>query len=626
MKTIKELEQSIQRHKILYYQGRPEISDAEYDKLEEALRKIDPENVILQSVGAQPVSGQKVTHKTKMLSLAKTYSIEELKKWMKDIESVSMFKLDGVSCSLVYEDGRLSLAKTRGDGSQGEVITEKVIWVQNIPREIELKGEVEIRGELYCEESDFIGLAEEMESIGLNRPSNQRNIVAGLMGRKEHFYLAKHIKFQAFEILVAESRFQKESDKFYFLKKQHFEIPDIVVHNDDSKLKEVIDEAQEFMSKGEYQIDGLVFVYNDIGLQNDLGETSHHPRYKMAYKFQGDTKTTEVERIEWQVSRNGTLTPVAKVKKVELSGAMISSVTLHNYGMVRQFNIKKGDHIEIVRSGEVIPKFLNVIKEAKGDFEAPGECPSCQSELIVEDIRLKCINPECPAQIKETILNYMKKIGIEDISSKRLDEMIKKKLVTRISDLYRLSGDDFYKLDKVKDKLANKLYQNIQNTKDQQLDRLLGAIGISGGAQTKCQKLVNEGFDSLEKLEALSLEDLIEVEGFAEKSASEFYQSFKQKLPIIKELVSLGMTFKEKEKRESKISGLKICITGALSEKRSVIEERIRDHGGSTLGSVSKKTDILVTNEQSSDSKKFVKAKELGIKIISEQELKDLIG
>jgi DNA ligase (NAD+) len=627
MNRILELESLIRYHKALYYQGRPEIHDHEYDSLEEELRGLDPENAILQMVGSAQISGKKVKHDSKMLSLNKTYKADELLKWIENRDTVSTFKVDGVSCSLLYKDSEFVLGKTRGDGSVGEDITEKLRWISNVPMKLENRkksGNLEIRGELYCDELSFFKLAEEMEAIGLERPKSQRNIVAGLMGRKENLELCRYLKFMAFDLMYDEhdERCKFEMEKLHELQEFHFEIPLAILHRNNNGVEERIVEAEAFMTSGEYLIDGLVFSYNDCETHEELGSTAHHPRYKMAFKYQGESKQTVLNDITWQVSRNGILTPIGEVEPVELSGAKISRVTLHNYGMVKQNNLKKGDLIEIIRSGEVIPKFLSVVKESTSDFEIPRNCPACNSLVEIEEIRLFCTNDECPAKIKEQILNFIKKIGIDDLSGRRLDELINKNLVKKISDLYRLEIDDFLKLDKTKEKLAQKLYKSIQGTKSTNLIVFLSALGIQGGAINKCEKVIEAGFDSIDKLKSMSVDSLMEVDSFAEKSSSEFVKSLGTKWELVDELINLGFEFEAIRAVESNaLEGKKFCITGTLSMKRSEIEKIIKSNGGKIASSVSKNLDYLITNDTESSSSKFKKAKDLNIPILNEDAL-----
>jgi DNA ligase (NAD+) len=624
LSRIQKLEAEIIKHKALYYQGRPEISDSEYDKLEAELKKLDPKNPTLMIVGSTTSASDKIKHDKKMLSLEKTYVMDDLFSWKGTEDILSTMKLDGISCSIIYQDGDLSLAKTRGDGSFGENITKKVMWITNVPKLITQKNKVEIRGELFCDEKSFFELSSEMTKIGLEKPTSQRNIVAGLMGRKDNLELCRYIKFMAFDYL-SDERLKTEDDKFKILTKNGFLTPDYEVHNDKKSIIEVIEKARDFMVEGDYQIDGVVFTFNKMALHEEMGETSHHPRYKMAFKFAGESKTTTLKEIIWSVSRNGILTPVGDVEPVELSGAMISKVTLHNYGMVSANNLKKGDVIEIIRSGEVIPKFLSVIKPSNNEFIIPERCPSCDSKVEIVDIRIYCRNEFCPGKNKEIILNFIQKIGIDDLSGKRLDELLNAKLVKTIPDLYRLEVADLMKLDKVKDKLSNKLIDSIQKSKQVDLITFLSALGLTGGAFSKCEKVVRAGFDNITKIMNLSLEQLMKVESFAEKSATEFLSSLHEKKDMIKELVDLGFEFSVEETRETKITGMKICITGALTEKRPVIEDKIREGGGIVVSSVSKNTDMLVTNETDPASSKYKKALDLKIKIITEAKLLKLL-
>ena len=628
MDRVLELEKLIKHHKILYYRGIPEITDQEFDDLEDELKKLDSNNSVLEMIGSQELPDKKIKHEHKMLSLDKTYKVEDLKDWMGENEVVSTFKLDGVACSLIFENQKLKLAKTRGDGTFGEDITQKILWVENIPKKISKapSKSFEVRGELYCSEESFFHLAEEMVSEDLERPSSQRNIVAGLMGRKENLELCRFINFQAYDFITENKKLKKEMEKFQILKSLGFEIPEVELHKNHKSIQTAIEKAKTFMGEGEYNIDGLVFTFNDLEKQDQMGVTSHHPRYKIAFKFQSQSAKTRILEIIWSVSRNGILTPVGNIEPVELSGAKISRVTFHNYGLVKQYELKKGDEIEIIRSGEVIPKFISLIKSSKNKFEIPGKCPECSSKVKIDDIRLYCSNPQCPGKIKEIILNFIQKIGIEDLSSKRLDELIEAKLVKNIPDLYRLKKEDLLKLDKVQETLASKLIKTIENSKKVDLITFLSALGISGGAYNKCEKIVHNGYNTLDKIKHLTPEKLKEIESFAEKSSVEFYSSLKEKFSLIDKLVDLGFKFEKKKEVQTPITGKKICITGALSEKRSAVEGKIMEFGGIVVTSVSENTDYLLTNETESSSSKFVKAKKLKVPLITEAEFFKLIS
>ncbi|MCO4752925.1 MAG: NAD-dependent DNA ligase LigA [Bacteriovoracaceae bacterium] len=620
IKEIKELEGELLRHKNLYYQGKAEISDYEYDQLEEKLKLLDPHNPVLTFVGTNFFKSEKVEHNSKMLSLNKTYKLEELTKWMDARELISTFKIDGSSCSLIYEKGRLVLAKTRGDGKFGEKITSKVLHIEHVPKVIaEYEKDFEVRGEIFCREEDFIHLSQQMEKLNLEKPTSQRNIVAGLLGRKENIELARFLSFQAFEFISKEEQLKTEEEKFKLLRNLGFETPEFNKAKSNKELEIQINEAREFMSQGDYLIDGLVFSLNDLELHDRLGETAHHPRYKIAFKFEGEMKPTVIKDISWQVSRNGILTPVANVEKVELSGAQVSRVTLHNFGLVRQFELKKGDKINIIRSGEVIPKFIDVVESSKNEFSYPEVCPSCSEKTYVEDIRLVCKNPTCPEKVKDEILNFIRKMGIENLSDKRLEELINAKVIQDIPSLYDLNVEKLMQMDKVKEKLASKIVNSIEDSKQVELTTLLASLGISGGAFNKCEKIVHNGFDTWEKIKSLTPEKLIEIESFAEKSSMEFARSLQSKIPLVESLLEKGIEVKKSSvKTDTKIAGKKFCITGSLSMKRADLQKIIKENGAVAVSSVTSATDYLITNDVESSSSKFKKAKQLAIPILSE--------
>lgn len=624
---IKDLEYLILKHKNLYYQGRAEISDFEYDRLEDDLKDLCPESPILAMVGSTLFRDEKVEHDKKMLSLNKTYKLDELIKWSGEKDTLSTFKIDGSSCSLVYESGNLKMAKTRGDGRFGENITRKILFIDHVPKQVQKRVSFEVRGEVYCTEESFIRISQEMEKKNLERPSSQRNIVAGLLGRKENIEFCQYLSFQAFELLSEDIELQTEEEKFHTLQELGFETPDFFINRSKEDFQARLDESKNFMAYGNYLIDGLVFSFNDLGLHSSMGETAHHPRYKMAFKFQGETKVTSILSIAWQVSRNGILTPVANVSPVEISGAKVSRVTLHNYGMLKQHNLKVGDTIEIVRSGEVIPKFLAVVKSSEEKFQRPLKCPSCGENIFEEDIRLVCKNDVCPDKVKDEILNFIRKIGIEDLSTKRLEELIKANLVKDIPSLFEITKEQLLTLDKVQDKLADKVLANINKAKEASLTTVLASLGISGGAFNKCEKIVLNGHDTIDKILELTPAKLELIESFAEKSANEFIRSLKTKKKIIKKLRGYGFDFKHlvKARKTSPIAGQKFCITGTLSMKRSELQQVVKENGGIVQSSISKDTSYLITNDAESSSSKFKKAKQLGVSVISEEQFFTLI-
>ena len=466
---VEKLANEIYKNKRLYYAGNPAISDYDFDKLENELRTLAPNHPVLSFVGTDDgQNGKKVAHAKAMLSLQKTYDFAELAKWVEKNPSVGMWKVDGNSLSLVYEDGKLVVAKTRGDGKMGEDVTEKAIWVSDIRRSFNEDYSLEIRGELYCSESKFGDLAEYMESKGLDRPTSPRNIVAGLLGRKSHVSLARYFNFLAFDVISDDPRLQfaTEMEKFSWLKEMGFSLPNPKLIEDEKTLETYVEEVKNYMDDGDVGLDGVVFSYDKTSLHEELGETAHHPRYKISFKWQGETAVSKIDQIIWATSRLGVVTPVAQIIPVELSGAKITNITLHNAEHVRAYNLKSGDEIRLVRSGEVIPKFLEVVNATEGHYQWPKRCNSCETELNFDGVRLKCPNKEtCPAQQKGTILNWIKNAGIDSLSEKRLDSMMDMDLVKKSSDLYLLSVDDFLKLPLTKEKMAQKLFRKYKRFK-----------------------------------------------------------------------------------------------------------------------------------------------------------------
>jgi DNA ligase (NAD+) len=623
---VAELAAAIMHHKRLYYAGKPEISDAAYDRLEAELRSLDPDHPALQSVGSAPApSGSKrQAHDIPMLSLNKTYKEEDLVAWMGQEPIVGTPKVDGNSLSLIYRQGNLVMAKTRGDGRVGEDVTDKVRWIPDCLKKLDQSVDVEVRGEVYCTTHQFAGLVQEMLDRGLERPNNPRNIVAGLLGRKVHVDLCRFFNFFAFEALGLE-KIATEMEKFDWLSARGFRVPSHKLLQSAEEISDYLGEVKRWMEEGEIAYDGAVFSYNRLSLHQQLGSTGHHPRYKLSFKWQGQTAIATIEDIVWATSRLGIITPVAVIEPVNLSGARITNITLHNAEHVKAYNLKKGDQIEIVRSGEVIPKFLQVVEAKPGNHRWPEQCPSCHSKVEFDGVRLKCVNQDdCPAQRSGFILNWIRAAEIDDLSEKRLEQLIQSGLVEHVADLYRLTEEDFLKLPATKEKMAAKLYKNIQSTCKLPLARFLNGLGIEGAGMRTWEKLL-EHYPSLEAVMGMTVTELTEIEGFAQKSAEQIVHGLKVKKPVIQRLLKVGVQPQAPKRKHAPgsgpLAGKQFVITGALSRPRDEIERAIREAGGKTGSSVSKNTFALVTNETDTGSSKMKKAKELGIPIWSEDQL-----
>lgn len=631
---IETLAEQVLRHKALYESGQPEISDQAYDRLEDELRALAPNHPALTTVGAAlAISGRKAEHQTPMLSLNKTYDRDELLTWINGHPVVGTLKVDGVSMSLVYQDGRLNQGKTRGNGWVGEDVTSKVVWVADILPSLnakQLPQMLEIRGELYCTESRFVKLCEEFDKLGLERPSSPRNIVAGLLGRKTQLQLMRFFNFFAFSIVDADRLLGLSSEMQVqdWLKNAGFRLPAPARLTTAQEVDHYLAMVKSRMEEDEIGLDGAVFSFDDLGYHRELGNTAHHPRSKLSFKWQGQTAHSTIRQVTWATSRLGIVTPVAVIDPVNLSGATITNVTLHNAAHVKLYNLKPGDLVEIVRSGEVIPKFLQVVQAAKGHYDWPKQCPSCQTPLEFDDVRLSCPNQaNCPAQQVGMILNWIVATEIDDLSEKRLLPLVESGKVDTIPDLYRLSRDDFFVIPQVKDKMADKLYANIQRSKKLPLTRFLRGLGIEGGGTTTWEKLLAV-FPGLGALRQASADEIVAVDGFAEKSAQQIVEGLAERAQLIDALLAVGVVpiFEPIKSVAGSLTGKTLVITGELSKPRSEIEKAIKLAGGKTAGAVSKNTFAVVTNDPTSQSSKMQKARELGIKILSEAELEQLLA
>jgi DNA ligase (NAD+) len=625
---VAELAAAIMHHKRLYYAGKPEVADAVYDRLEEELRSLDPEHPALEFVGTAPSSSgsKRQTHDIPMLSLNKTYKEEDLASWMGSEPIVGTPKVDGNSLSLIYRQGVLVMAKTRGDGRVGEDVTDKVRWIPDCLKKLDQAVDLDVRGEVYCTTHQFAGLVQEMLDRGLERPNNPRNIVAGLLGRKVHVDLCRFFNFFAFEALgPGLEKIPTEMAKFDWLDQRGFRVPAHKLLQSAEDISAYLGDVKRWMEEGEIAYDGAVFSYNRLALHQQLGSTGHHPRYKLSFKWQGQTAVAVIDEIVWATSRLGIITPVAVIEPVNLSGAKITNITLHNAEHVKAYNLKKGDQIEIVRSGEVIPKFLQVVQPKPGNYKWPDKCPSCHGKVEFDGVRLKCVNQDdCPAQRSGFILNWIRAAEIDDLSEKRLEQLIQCGLVEHVADLYRLKENDFLKLPATKEKMASKLHTNIQASCQLPLAKFLNGLGIEGAGMRTWEKLL-EHYPSLDAIMAMTATELMEIEGFAQKSAEQIVHGLKVKKPVIQRLLKVGVEPQAPKRKHAPgsgpLAGKQFVITGSLSRPRDEIEKAIREAGGKTGSSVSKNTFALVTNDTDTGSSKMKKAKELGIPIWSEDQL-----
>lgn len=627
MMSLPQLVEEILRHRRLYTAGTPEIADAAYDALELRLQTLAPDHPILQRVGAEVGIEGKVEHHIPMLSLAKTYEVDALFEWAQDRPVVGTWKIDGVSLSLVYQDGALVQAKTRGDGQWGEDVTHKVAWILDchprLPATAPI-GELEIRGEVYCSEESFSHLLLEMEQLGLEPPSNPRNIVAGILGRKQHLSLARFFSFFAFDGLfpAGSAPFFTETAKYDQLQAWGFTTPFHETLRGTSEITAFLSKVREQSTEQDVGIDGAVLALDDLSLQESLGATSHHPRYKLAFKWQGESAVSRICGIVWATSRLGIVTPVAQIDPVQLSGATISNVTLHNAAYVKGFHLKVGDRIELVRSGEVIPKFLRVVESHVGECSVPMQCPSCHSALRFDEVRLLCENATCVAQQFGLLLNWIRCVGIDDLSEKRLQQLMDHGLVQTIADLYRLRKEDLLQLPLTQEKMATKILANIDKTRSLSTAKFLSGLGIGGMGIVSWEKVLLL-YPTLAALQAASEAELAAIKGFAEKSAQQIVAGLQQRKGDIEALLAAGLQLHTAQRRTvtGPLLGQSFVITGTLTRPRQEIESAILAAGGKVASKVTSKTTALILEDLASTSSKAQEARALGIPLWREVDL-----
>lgn len=633
---VAQLAEEILRLKRLYYAGKPGATDSAYDNLEDELRRLSPDHPVLAVVGAGVTDdgGAKIQHTEPMLSLQKTYERADLTTWMGTEEVVGTVKVDGVSLSVLYEKGALKLAKTRGNGRIGEDVTAKVLWIPDVRPHLDLPVTCEIRGELYCTEPNFLKLSDAFAALDLERPTSPRNVVAGLLGRKSHIDLARYFNFFAFSVAGPDGALglTTEEEASKWLENQGFRLPHARLIKSEEELDEYLEFVRALADDGDVGVDGAVFSLNSFARQRALGNTSHHPRFKISFKWQGATAVSTIRTVAWATSRLGVVTPVAVIEPVNLSGATITNVTLHNAAHVKAYNLKAGDQIEVVRSGEVIPKFLQVVRPAPGEYAWPDTCRACATKLVFDDVRLRCPNTDaCPAQQLGAILNWIRAAEIDDLSDKRLQPLIDLGKVRWAPDLYRLTPDDFCAIPLIKEKMAAKLHANIEKSKQLPLARFLNGLGIEGAGLTTWEKLL-ETFHGLEPLRAATAAQIADIDGFADKTAEQITLGLAEKSALIDALLKAGLKpdvtpyLASARATDGPLVGKTLVITGALSRPRAEVERAIKTAGGKCSGAVSKATHAVVTDEPESTSTKMKKARELGIPIWSEADLMKAIG
>lgn len=650
-KRIDELVKLLNYHSQLYYvEDRNEITDYEYDMLQQELRELEEQfpqfvrsDSPTQRVGGKAISiFEKVTHRVQMGSLQDVFSFEQVRSFIETVQQavdkpqfVVEPKIDGLSVSLEYHNGELAIGSTRGDGFVGEDVTSNLKTVKSIPIKInEELPLIEVRGETYMPRNVFLKLVKEQEDNDEQPFKNPRNAAAGSLRQKDPKIAAKRkldiFVFNVQQIEGKELTSHKES--LDYLKTLGFKtIPD---YKRVSTADEVIDCIKAIGEKRfdlPFDIDGVVIKVDDFRQREVLGATAKVPKWAVAYKFPPEEKTSKLLDIELNVGRTGAITPVAVFEPVFLAGTSVSRATLHNQDFIREKNISVGDIIKVRKAGDIIPEVLgSVEKHGDGVFTLPECCPVCGTKLVKseEEAAVRCPNVECPAQIFRSIVHFASKgaMNIDGLGPQIVHTLLDNKLITSVAGLYTLSENELLQLYNFKEKSVNNLLNAIEKSKSNSLDRLVFGLGIRNIGQASA-KLLCDKFGDLDNIMNASAEQISEIDGFGGVMAQSVYNAFHEEhmIELIKRLKECGINTKyEKIQIDDRFAGKTFVLTGTLPTlKRSEAKALIEKYGGKASGSVSKKTDYVLAGEEAGS--KLDKAQQLGIEIITEEQFKDMI-
>jgi DNA ligase (NAD+) len=663
-KKIEPLREKIRHHEYRYYVlDDPEITDAEFDKLMNALKKLEADHPELvtpdsptQRVGGKPREGfVKAKHSSPMLSLDNAYSEEELRDWERrvhelsgrtDIEYMCELKLDGMSLALVFSDGRLERGITRGDGSVGEDVTSNVRTVRSVPLSVSkdklkkagIPTDFEVRGEMLMPIAAFRKLNEDRQQQGLSTFANPRNFTAGTVRQLEPGITAQRRMDYFAYMLLKDGRtyFDRQSKAMDALEAAGFKV------NPNRKLVKNLEEVWKFIQNWEgkreslpYEIDGIVVKVDRTALQDELGFTGKAPRWAIAYKYAAHGAITKVEDIVPQVGRTGKLTPVAWLTPVPIGGTTVSRATLHNMDFVEELGVKIGDWVEVERGGDVIPKVVKVVEDAEHprghkNFEMPEHCPVCGGNVVRTpgEADHRCVNANCPAKLQGTILHFASRhvMDIDGLGEALVNQLTERGLVQNVADLYRLTKDDLLKLERMGEKSAENVLGEIADSKKRPLERVIYGLGIRFVGERTAQFLA-EHFGSLDAIMNATAEELEEVNEVGPRIAESIVEFFadEHNRNLVGDLKKAGLTFTgQKREKGTKLAGKTFVLTGTLARHtRDEAKKMIEDAGGRVLGSVSKKTDYVVAGADAGS--KLDKARELGVEVIGEEEMEKLL-
>ena len=658
LKNYTNLKNKIEKYNNFYYnEDNPIISDMEYDGLLRKLKEMEKEYPALLEIDDSPtekIGGtasnkfSKVEHKVPMLSLSNTYNIAEIEDFDKRVKKIINFsekieyilelKLDGLSISLIYENGNLTRAVTRGDGKIGEDVTENIMEIESIPKKLKEPISLEVRGEIILPIQNFNKINEEREENGEEVFANPRNAAAGTIRQLDSTIVSKRgLDCYLYYLVNAENYgIKTHLESIKFIEKLGFKTTKVFEKYSDFKtLEKSIEKWRIKREKLDYETDGLVIKINDFSFYETLGYTTKSPRWAIAYKFPAEQVKTRLLDVTFQVGRTGVVTPVAELEAVNLSGSVVKRASLHNFDEIRRKDIKIGDNVIVEKAAEIIPQVVNVVfddrKGTEKEIKEPESCPACGTKLVKEEglVALKCLNPHCPEKIKREISYFVSRdaMNISGLGEKIVEKFIELEKIKTVVDIYFLENyrNELENLEKMGKKSVENLLNSINESKNQDFSKVLYALGIPFVGKFNAN-LLSKTFKDIDVLKEKSVEELLEVKGIGDKAAIAVntFLNNENNWKIITELKEIGLKFKFeedelKEVKDNPIKGKNFLATGKLQKyKRNEIKDIILEKGGNYLSAVSKNLDFLIAGEKAGS--KLEKAQNLGIRILSEDD------
>ncbi len=661
---IEGLAEQIAHHSHLYYnEATPEISDAEFDALWDELKSLDPDHPQLRRVGAPiPPGSVKVEHRFPMRSLDKATGDDEVAHFVAETTAhgrrfVAQPKLDGSALSLEYRRGRLVRAATRGSGERGEDVTANALRIPNIPYQLTWAGDCHVRGEVVMHldvfREKYAGIAPNPRNLAAGS-LRQKNIDAGKGDASDLAFHAYDVRFVPNENKHPDSpdalEFENDSDSIAWLRDVGITPAEEVViegSDDGDTTQALLTETKRWTQARDaasWEIDGVVFKLDNLAKRELLGETAHHPRWALAWKFPPEEATTVLLGIDWQTGRTGAVTPVARVAPVVVSGVTVENTTLHNAGEVERLGVSIGDKVRVVRRGDVIPKIIETLGTAQasdieGRFHADGEqfigalptsevphipveCPECSTKLRLDGAFLRCSNLSCPARLARSILYWCRALEMDGIGEKLVEQLCEANLVKSIPDLYRLTSNQLQDLERMAEKSANNVMEQLDGTREMGLDTFLSALGLPGIGPELASAFAGEicTMDGLLNLSEDDLKRLVAIEGVGETVALSLMNGLSDRSDMLEDFNHI-LTILEVAKTAAPsgpLVGFSFCITGTLTRPRKEIALKTKAAGGKVVSAVSGKLDYLVAGENAGS--KLEKATRLGVKVLNESE------